>query len=72
MKEVRDAANEASVAMSQYSMSRLVQNDLYTTLNEFNGNLESFDSFLEDRKTRNEQYDPDIEKYIQDNLTSMK
>ena len=37
VKEVRDAANEASVAMSQYSMSRLVQNDLYTALNEFNG-----------------------------------
>ncbi|CBK23575.2 uncharacterized protein [Blastocystis hominis] len=62
VKEVRDAANEASVAMSQYSMSRLVQNDLYTALNEFN----------EDRKKRNEKYDPDIEKYIQDNLTSMK
>ena len=37
VKEVRDAANEASVTMSQFSMSRLVQNDLYNAINEFNG-----------------------------------
>lgn len=34
---MRDAANEASVSLSQSSLSRLVQSDLYNAINEFNG-----------------------------------
>ena len=36
-KAVRDAANEGCVLISQSSMARYLQNDLYMALSEFDG-----------------------------------
>ena len=55
VKEVRDAANEASVMISQSSLSRMVQSDLYNAINEFNG-LYRFNSSFS-RRSKSERWE---------------
>lgn len=71
-KEVRDAANDGCVLISQSSLARYLQHDLYTALSEFDGMRTLFDLIPEDRRKREEEYDSDIEKYISDFLKQMR
>ena len=73
VKEVRDAANEATISLNQNSISRLLQSDLFNAINDFNGISVLVSCYLlEDRKAKGEKYDNDIEKYINDTLISMR
>ena len=67
-KDVRDAANDGCVLISQSSLARYLQHDLYNALSEFDGTITGFGLILEDRRKREEKYDSDIEKYISDFL----
>lgn len=71
-KDVRDAANDGCVLISQSSLARYLQHDLYNALSEFDGTITGFGLILEDRRKREEKYDSDIEKYISDFLKQMR